>query len=175
MYFISFFFSKCGPRLSAEAAERLRDSYVAMRCGSKEQESISDKKSTIPITVRQLEAIIRISESLAKMQLLPFVNEKHVSEALRLFKVSTLKAASSGDLAGAEGFTSEEDHQELVRVEKQIKRRFSVGSQFTEQTIVQDLVKQNVSERVIHKVLNCLIRRGDIQMRGQKRWLLRLK
>lgn len=49
---------------------------------------------------RQLEAVIRISESLAKMQLLPFATEEHVSEALRLFQVSTLDAAMTGSLAG---------------------------------------------------------------------------
>ena len=49
---------------------------------------------------RQLEAIIRISESLAKMSLLPFALESHVDEALRLFQVSTLDAALSGSLSG---------------------------------------------------------------------------
>lgn len=49
---------------------------------------------------RQLEAIVRIAESLAKMQLKPFATEVHIDEALRLFKVSTLDAASSGNLAG---------------------------------------------------------------------------
>ena len=50
---------------------------------------------------RQLEAIIRISESLAKMRLAPFATEADVDEALRLFQVSTLDAASNGNLAGA--------------------------------------------------------------------------
>jgi len=46
--------------------------------------------------VRQLEAIIRISESIAKMHLEPIVNPAHVEEAHRIFKISTLNAASSG-------------------------------------------------------------------------------
>lgn len=71
-----------------------------MRSGAHQHEKDTEKKKTIPITVRQLEAIIRISESLAKMQLQPFANETHVDEALRLFKVSTLDAAMSGSLAG---------------------------------------------------------------------------
>lgn len=71
-----------------------------MRSGSSQHERETDKKSAIPITVRQLEAVIRISESLAKMQLLPFASEVHVNEALRLFQVSTLDAAMSGSLAG---------------------------------------------------------------------------
>lgn len=49
---------------------------------------------------RQLEAIIRISESLAKMKLQPFATDADVDEALRLFQVSTLDAAMSGNLAG---------------------------------------------------------------------------
>lgn len=57
-------------------------------------------RSAIPITVRQLEAIIRISESLAKMELLPFASEQHIDEALRLFRVSTIEAAATGSLIG---------------------------------------------------------------------------
>lgn len=34
------------------------------------------------------------------MQLLPFATEVHVTEALRLFQVSTLDAAMTGSLAG---------------------------------------------------------------------------
>ena len=49
---------------------------------------------------RQLEAIIRISESLAKMRLQAFATEADVEEALRLFQVSTLNAAMTGSLAG---------------------------------------------------------------------------
>ncbi len=50
--------------------------------------------------IRQLEALVRISESLAKMRLAPFANETDVDEALRLFHVSTLSSAGSGNLAG---------------------------------------------------------------------------
>jgi hypothetical protein len=43
--------------------------------------------AAIPITVRQLEAIIRLSESLAKMTLSDTATEGHVTEAINLFKV----------------------------------------------------------------------------------------
>ena len=45
------------------------------------------------------------------------------------FKVSTLDAAMSGSLSGAEGFTTQEDQEVINRVEKQLKRRFAIGSQ----------------------------------------------
>lgn len=81
------------------------------------------------ILFRQLEAIVRISESLAKMRLQPFATETDVDEALRLFQVSTLDAAMSGGLSGAEGFTPEEELAEVRRVEAALKKRFAIGSQ----------------------------------------------
>uniref|UniRef100_H3A8U4 DNA replication licensing factor MCM5 n=1 Tax=Latimeria chalumnae TaxID=7897 RepID=H3A8U4_LATCH len=52
---------------------------------------------------RQLEAIVRISEALSKMKFQPFATEADVEEALRLFQVSTLDAALSGNLSGKSG------------------------------------------------------------------------
>ncbi|XP_065563220.1 DNA replication licensing factor Mcm5-like [Artemia franciscana] len=146
-----------------------------MRFGVREHELDSEKRLSIPITVRQLEAVIRISESLAKMQLLPFATDAHVDEALRLFQVSTLDAAMSGSLAGAEGFTSEEDHEMLVRIEKQLKRRFAIGTQVSEASIVQDFTRQKYPERSVQKVIFTMIRRGELQHRMQRKLLYRLK
>ena len=87
-----------------------------MRQGVAEAERSSGKKGAVPITVRQLEAIIRISgmsnkitdfgklyflsiESLAKMRLAPFATGADVDEALRLFRTSTMQAASTGALS----------------------------------------------------------------------------
>jgi DNA replication licensing factor MCM5 len=69
--------------------------YVTDRQNSKDQKK--DRKTNgIPITVRQLEAVIRLSESIARMHLQTMVKPQHIEEAHRLFKVSTLNAAASG-------------------------------------------------------------------------------
>lgn len=44
--------------------------------------------------------------------------------------------------SGVEGFTSQEDQEMISRVEKQLKRRFAIGSQVSEHSIVQDFTKQ---------------------------------
>ncbi|KAM1055411.1 hypothetical protein ACFX10_028870 [Malus domestica] len=54
------------------------------------------KAATVPITVRQLEAIVRLSEALAKMQLRHEATEKHVREAIRLFNAATMDATAIG-------------------------------------------------------------------------------
>ncbi|XP_018397392.1 PREDICTED: DNA replication licensing factor Mcm5 [Cyphomyrmex costatus] len=172
--YINYCRTRCGPRLSTEAGDKLKNRYVMMRAGTREHEKDAEKRLSIPITVRQLEAIIRISEALAKMQLQPFATELHVNEALRLFHVSTLEAAMSGSLAGAEGFTSEEDHEILTRIEKQLKNRFPIGHQVSEQNIVKDFLKQSFPERAIYKVIHTMIRRGELQHRLQRKMLYRL-
>lgn len=173
--YISYCRSKCGPRISASAAEKLSGRYVMMRNSAGEYERETGKKIGIPITVRQLEAIVRISESLAKMRLAAFATDADVDEALRLFQVSTLDAAMSGHLSGAEGFTSEADQEVISRIEKQLKRRFVIGSQVSEYAIVQDFLRQNYPERSIYKVLTLMLRRGELQHRMQRKMLYRIK
>ena len=90
--YITYAKMKYFPRLSEEAGHMLQDMYVADRMNSKEQK-ISKKSTGIPITVRQLEAIIRLSEAIARIHLNNQVKPQHVEEAHRLFKISTLHAA----------------------------------------------------------------------------------
>uniref|UniRef100_A0A8P4GBS5 DNA replication licensing factor MCM5 n=1 Tax=Dicentrarchus labrax TaxID=13489 RepID=A0A8P4GBS5_DICLA len=173
--YIAYARTKCGPRLSAAAAEKLKNRYVVMRSGAREHERETDKRPSIPITVRQLEAVVRIAESLAKMKLQAVAGEEEVDEALRLFQVSTLDAAMSGSLSGVEGFTSVEDQEMISRVEKQLKRRFAIGSQVSEHSIVQDFTKQKYPEHAIYKVLHLMLRRGELQHRMQRKVLYRVK
>ena len=73
------------------------------------------------------------------------------------------------------GFESASDQEDLNRIERQIKRRFLIGSQVSEKSIVSDLTKQNYPERSVTKVLQIMIRRGEIQQRMQRRMLYRVK
>jgi len=173
--YIKYVRSKCGPRLSENAAEKLKSQYVLMRSGTVQHERDTGKRISIPITVRQLEAVVRISESIAKMRLNPFAGDSDVNEALRLFNVSTMSAAMTGSLTGSEGFTSAEDQEQLQRIEKQVRRRFVVGSQVSENAIIQDLVKQRYPEKAVYKVLQTMIRRGEVQHRAQRKLLFRIR
>ncbi|VDK35165.1 unnamed protein product [Taenia asiatica] len=173
--FIAFAREHCGPRLSPVAAEKLVNQYVLMRSDASRLEQQTGKRAAIPITVRQLEAIVRISEALAKMRLDAFATESDVDEALRLFQVSTLEAFMTGSLEGAEGFTSQEEHDLVLRVEKQLKKRFVIGSQVSEHAILQDFTRQGFLERTVMKVLHYMIRRGEVQYRMQRRILYRMK
>lgn len=100
--YIAYCRAKCSPRLNEEASEILRNHYVSIREEIHSQSLADGSNPSVPISVRQLEAIIRIAEALAKMRLSPEATVEDVNEALRLFKVSTLSAARSGVVSGVE-------------------------------------------------------------------------
>lgn len=86
------------------------------------------------------------------MKLQPFALESEVDEALRLFQVSTLDAAMSGGLSGAEGFTPEEDIEEVRRLETLLKKRFAIGSQVRFMDITVLIKNVSLPNKAVHKV-----------------------
>jgi len=98
-----------------------------------------------------------------------------VDEALRLFQVSTLDAAMSGGLSGAEGLTPEEDVEEVRRIETQLKKRFAIGSQVSEQRIISDFAKQKYNPRAVSTVIHIMLRRGEIEHKFQRKVLYRVR
>jgi DNA replication licensing factor MCM5 len=67
--YVKYAKSKANPRLTVNAAEKLQEIYVSDRQKAYEHKKLTQSKNTIPITVRQLEAVIRLSEALARMKL----------------------------------------------------------------------------------------------------------
>lgn len=172
--YIAYCKAKCGPRVSERASKTLTKRYVIMRNGPAEHGDENEqtmgqkygKKTTIPITVRQLEATIRISEALAKMELKPFAGEEHIDEALRLFEESTLKAAKTGLLSGAEGFVTEQDRETMTYLEKTIKRRLSYGQIIDEAALVEEFVNKKYNLHLIKMAILHLVRTEVLTRKG---------
>ncbi|KAJ3195785.1 minichromosome maintenance protein 5 [Irineochytrium annulatum] len=132
--YISYCKAKCAPRLSIEAGDKLSSHFVEVRSRVRAFET----KAAIPITIRQLEAIVRISESLAKMSLSPVATVEHVEEAIRLFNISTMSAVQSGqDNIGGMGASG----NDITRAQIHIRTRLPIGSQLSLQAVRDDLLK----------------------------------
>lgn len=176
--YIAYARAHCQPRLSEGAAKMLKDEYVRIRKSIKKQRSLkkgSDDLTpeAIPITVRQLEAIVRLSESLARMELQPVANEEHVRKAIRLFKVSTFQAATLGYLEGqngAEGF-----HTEVMRVEKVLRQRIPIGAQKSVSTLLRELTEQDYQEDSIKRAIHNMAQRGEVAYMNRQKVVKRLK
>ena len=115
----------------------------------------------------QLEAIVRISESLAKMTLSTSVKPHHVEEAIRLFKYSTMDAVSAGSV---EGLSRGELNDEINRIDKELRRRLPVGWSTSYQSLVKEFVnKQGYSGHALERALFVLEKREVIRFSGQKK------
>ncbi|RKK78289.1 DNA replication licensing factor mcm5 [Fusarium oxysporum] len=161
--YITYCKSRCAPRLSPEAAEKLSSHFVSIRRQIHDAEIEANTRSSIPITIRQLEAIVRITESLAKLTLSPVATEAHVDEAIRLFLCSTMDAANQGSNQG-----SRELNEEVNRLETELKRRLPIGWSTSLSTLRREMVEgKGYSEQALSRALMILQRRDIIMFRNQ--------
>jgi DNA replication licensing factor MCM5 len=160
----------------------LSSHFVSLRKQVQQVERDNDERSSIPITVRcvffwsnrgqsvdrgrrQLEAIIRISEALAKLTLSPVVQNHHVEEAIRLFKFSTMDAVSAGSM---DGMSRGELNDEMTRIERELRRRLPVGWSTSYQSLVREFVtQQGYSSHALERTLFVLEKREIIRFSGQ--------
>jgi DNA replication licensing factor MCM5 len=160
--FISYCRMKCAPSLSESAADILQSHYIKIRHSQRQRNVASDEKaSSIPITVRQLEAIVRISEALAKMSLSVSVTAAHVAEAIRLFKVST-GIASMSMASSHSSLLNPQSRERIQIIEGLFKRRISVGSDVPVATLVKEFVEKGFAEAMVRKAIQVMILRGDL-------------
>ncbi|OHS93607.1 MCM2/3/5 family protein [Tritrichomonas foetus] len=164
--YITYARRKCRPVISEGAINLLKNEYVKMR-------SSVDNRESIPITVRQLEALVRISEALAKMELSDECKEEHVKEAIRLFKVSTFDAANRGVIA-PEGAVTEEQRKEAERIEAYINRRCPIGSKIPEAALLNELQKI-FSDFCIIRVLQTMLYTGQFEQINHRKVLKRVQ
>jgi DNA replication licensing factor MCM5 len=168
--YIRFAKSRCAPRLNEESAEMLSSHFVDIRRQVHQVEQDANERSSIPITVRQLEAIIRVSESLAKMTLSTTVTKDHVNEAVRLFSASTMDAVNNG----ASDFRKDLN-DEVSAIEEGIKKRVPVGFSANYRGLVDHFVNRGgKSERALERAIWVLERKEVIQVRNQRQKIYRV-
>jgi replicative DNA helicase Mcm len=80
--YIAYARGHCEPRLTRDAGRILRTFYIRTR---KKAEGAT---SSVPITLRQFEALMRLSEASARVQLQPEVRKEDAQRAIKLMKAS---------------------------------------------------------------------------------------
>ena len=169
--YIEYCRANCKPRINERSMKMLEDAYVKYRDEMRERNKSGKGTPAVPITVRQLEALTRVSESLAKMCLQSVVTEEHVAEALRLFEVSTIDAARSG-VAGTVVLSAEQ-REELQLVETQIRQKLAIGATMSKRHLVEDLSRVGVNEWAVMRALMVMTQRGEIIERAEGRRVTR--
>lgn len=81
------------PKMTDPAIEELKDYYITMRNSGSGEEGIK----SIPITARQLEALVRLSEAAAKVRLSKTVTKKDAQKAIELINYCLEQIAKDKD------------------------------------------------------------------------------
>ena len=171
--FVGYCRERCAPRLNDEAAAILCGQYVHIR--SRVRASLRDRPGeaqVVPITIRQLEALVRLSESLAKMRLSAEATVSDVEEAIRLFKVSTLSASQSNPLIMAQVGAATED---IRRAEEFLKRRMGLRTTVNTKKVMEEAALQGHSDDSLKRAINAMVMRQELMECNQRKMLKRVR
>ena len=169
--YIAFAKAYCTPKLTEDSAKALQNYYIEDR--KKYNENKTKKGNDIPVTVRQLEAIIRLSEAIAKMSLSNIVTRKDVDEAHRLFQISTMSAASSRTNSVYE--ISGDELKEVIKIEEAIKRRLAIGQRIQYSKLMEEMVTRFTTKRLVDCAVINLTKTYVLKFFDEKKILVRKK
>lgn len=169
--YIAYARCNCTPKLTEESGNALQNHYVQDR--KTYMDNKSRKGNDIPVTVRQLEAIIRMSEAYSKMSLSSTVNKNHVEEAHRLFKVSTLNAAKARGTLNMD--ITEENMKDIIKIEESIKRKLSIGQRILYSKLVDDLALRFNQRKLVGFAVNNMVKTGELKYTEEKKIVVRKK
>ncbi len=151
---------RINPELTPRAAKLIEDFYLKMR-------GMYQQTSTITITARQLESLIRLAEARARAALRDYVTEEDVLDVIELMKRSLAEV-------GVDIETGKPDIDVILTGKpKSMRDKFSIViktiKEFQEQKgyaedeeLKEALKEQGLSEDEISKLLNRLLNEGKV-------------
>jgi len=159
--FISYARKNIAPELSEEAGKKLHKFYISLR--RKGQNS-----GAVPITARQLEALIRLSEARARMRLSNIVTEEDADATISLYtsvieKVMTDKESGEMDVDMLmTGKSSSQRHKMILIFEMihEIEKNHELGAPFDE--ILKMAKEKGLKKEFVIKAVEELTRNGEI-------------
>lgn len=161
--YIAYARKNVNPVLTDEANEVLREFYVSTR------NSNSEEQAPVPITARQLEAIIRLAEASAKIKLKETVDKEDADKAVRLQlaclrEVGVDPETGEIDIEVMEGRTPTSEREKMQKVMEEIgllEEEF--GDQAPMNVLVSNMAdKYDMSEEKVESFVRNLNQKGLI-------------
>ena len=158
--YVQFARANVNPVLGDDAAEDLKNGYVELR-------RLGGSRNVITATPRQLESLIRLSESLARMKLRDVVGRDDVQEAIRLMNVALQQSATDKttgliDMDNIMTGLSAIGRRRRDELGAEIKRLFADGQRSkTLNEIFRDIQAQSSVQVTVDEVRNAASMLGD--------------
>ncbi|MFA4640409.1 minichromosome maintenance protein MCM [Pyrococcus kukulkanii] len=156
------------PVISEEAMEEIEKYYVRMRRSAKKG-SENEGIRPIPITARQLEALIRLSEAHARMRLSPIVTREDAREAIKLMEYTLRQIAT--DETGQIDVTILEVGQSARKLSK-VERILDIIEKLQKTSekgvhiddILEEAKKFGIEKQEAREIIEKLLQQGQIYM-----------
>jgi len=162
--YIAYSKQKVFPKLSDEAVAEIKNFYVELR---NTNISSDDLQKPIPISARQLEALIRLSEASAKARLSPTVDKQDSVRAINLLKYSLMQVGYDYETKTfdidkiATGISTSQRSKIILVREALVRLEGRLGKLIPREEVKKEL-EGKISEEEISDALQKLTRSGDI-------------
>ena len=161
--YIAYARKNVNPRLTEAANEVLKEFYVSTRNSNPEEQG------AVPITARQLEAIIRLSEASAKIKLKETVDKEDAEKAVRL-QLACLREVGVDPETGemdadiVSGGTRKSERDKIKIVSEEIKfLEEEYGGQAPLNVLISNMSdKHGISEDKTEQIIRNLVQKGVI-------------
>ncbi|MCA9486584.1 minichromosome maintenance protein MCM [Candidatus Woesearchaeota archaeon] len=152
------------PVLSLEAIERIKNFYVSIRNAAAEND---EGKGSVPITARQLEAIVRLSEAYAKIKLNTVVTEEYAQKAIDMMmycleKIGVDPKTGAMDIDRLTTGVTASTRNMYRNVLEIIEKLETQVSEITLELILAEAEKMKIGKIDVNKVLDKLKNEGLI-------------
>jgi replicative DNA helicase Mcm len=162
--YVAYAKQKIKPKLTDEAVKEIKEFYIKLRNQSSRTDS--DIKP-IPITARQLEGIIRLSESHAKLRLSQEVTREDAKRAIDLMKLSLMQVGYDEETKTFDvdrittGITSSK-RGKIVLVKETLSQLESKLGKLIPTEELEKALDEKVSETELDEIITQLSKAGDI-------------
>ena len=162
--YIAYAKQKINPRLTDGAVEEIKDYYVKMRSSGSEESGVK----TIPISARQLEALVRLAEASARVRLSNKVTKKDARRAIDLLHYSLEQIGLDIETGKIDidristGIPASKRNKIVIIKEIISELEDKVGKTIPIEDIIKLAKEQSIGEDVVDEVMEKLKRSGDI-------------
>jgi replicative DNA helicase Mcm len=162
--YIAYAKTKVNPKLTKEAVSIIKNFYVSWR--SKYVGDTGD--TTVPLTPRQLEALVRIAEASAKVRLDDKVREEDAQRAIRLLEYSLREISTEPETGkiDIDRISSETSSIQRSRIHTVISiiddLMEDVGKAVPIEDILINAKERGIDERAAAELIKKLKEKGDL-------------
>jgi replicative DNA helicase Mcm len=164
--YIAYAKKHCHPKITSEAIEELKNFFVSLR--SKRSGDMDEKVQPIPLTARQLEAMVRISQASAKIKLSDYVTRADAQRAINLMKMYLQKLGMDTETGELDidrivtGITSSQ-RSRIITVRELIKElEAKYGSNIPIADLVDAAKDKGIDESKVEDIVDRLKRDGEL-------------